>query len=322
LNDAYRAGTYDHGTLNGGTTGGGTEGVIFNTQTLQLLQEVPVGVASGTAAARQELRYLFRPVGMSTGAADFYVYVGHYKAGTDSTSVTRRNIEAQEVRADADALGPAAHILYSGDFNADSSNEPAEQTLLSSGNGQAFDPINRLGQWYNSSAMRDIDSEAPAINAPTGLIGGGVKNRYDLLWETAPVNGDIGLQAVPATYHTFGNDGSVPLHGAVDDPRNTALPELADRHDVFSALANDSSDHLPVLQDYRVVRWRVAVFQATPAGATPTPNLRKLCCLAPVITPPAPLPGQAAVKAKMQLTWTTRNVAAGGGKPTTGFAQI
>jgi hypothetical protein len=77
---------------------------------------------------------------------------------------------------------------------------------------------------------------------------GGLKNRYDLLWESGPVIGDPGLQAVPSTYHTFGVDGSVGLHQAVDDPSNTALPDLDNRLDVLNALVNDTSDHLPVVQ--------------------------------------------------------------------------
>jgi hypothetical protein len=159
LNDAYGGG-YDHGTLDGGTTGGsGTQGVIYNTQTVELLEEQTVGVIIGmTGPARQELRYLFRPLGYDDGSADFYVYVGHYKAGDTSTDRSRRNVEAQQVRADADALGDGVHILYTGDFNAYSSNEPAEQTLLSAGSGQAFDPIDRLGQWHDNPAMVDIDT--------------------------------------------------------------------------------------------------------------------------------------------------------------------
>jgi hypothetical protein len=243
LNDLYGAGTYDHGTRNGATTGGGTDGVIYNTQTVQLLEEQAVGFASTSGPARQELRYLFRPVGFDDGSADFYVYVGHYKAGSTTTDKNRRNMEARQVRADADALGAGTHILYTGDFNAASSTEPAEQTLLAPGNGQAFDPINRLGTWRNNPAFVDIDT----IGATS------LDNRFDLLWETAPVIGDFGLQALPGTYHTFGNNGSVPLRQSVASPGNTALSELPNQADVLNALAYTTSDHLPVLQEYQIV---------------------------------------------------------------------
>jgi hypothetical protein len=50
-------------------------------------------------------------VGWDDGSADFYVYVGHYKAGTTTSDRNRRNVEAQQVRADADAFGDGVHIL-------------------------------------------------------------------------------------------------------------------------------------------------------------------------------------------------------------------
>jgi hypothetical protein len=265
LNDAYGGG-YDHGTLDGGTTGGGTEGVIYNTQTVALLEEQAVGVTSTSGPARQELRYLFRPVGWDDGSADFYVYVGHYKAGDLTTDQNRRNVEAQQVRADADALGAGVHILYTGDFNAHSSNEPAEQTLLAAGNGQAFDPIERLGVWYRNPAMVDIDT----------IQSWHLENRYDLLWETAPVIGDYGLQAMPWTYHSFGNNGSVSLCGSVEDPSNTALAELDNQWDVLHALARACSDHIPVLQEYQIV---------TPGNASVHGRVGLAVALLPVASP-------------------------------------
>jgi hypothetical protein len=87
MNGIYGAATYDHGVRNGASTGAGTQGVIYNTQAVELLDEQAIGVIIGTSGpARQELRYLFRPVGYDDGSADFYVYVGHYKAGTGSTN--------------------------------------------------------------------------------------------------------------------------------------------------------------------------------------------------------------------------------------------
>src|SRR5262249_7390859 len=70
MNSIYGAGVYAHGTLNGQGTGG-TEGVIYNTQTVRLLQQTAVGTVSTSGTIRQELRYLFRPVGYDDGSDDF-----------------------------------------------------------------------------------------------------------------------------------------------------------------------------------------------------------------------------------------------------------
>jgi endonuclease/exonuclease/phosphatase family metal-dependent hydrolase len=133
LDAVYGEGIYTHPTENAASDGGGTEGVVYNTQSLALLQVEFVGTASTSGPARQEYRYRFRPLIAPDGSADFYVYVGHYKAGTASTDRSRRNVEAQQVRADADALGPGVPILYTGDFNSESSNEAAPANLAGLG---------------------------------------------------------------------------------------------------------------------------------------------------------------------------------------------
>jgi hypothetical protein len=267
--------TYTHPTQDAATTGGGTDGVIYDTQTLSLLQVQFVGTASTSGAARQEYRYLFHPLVAPDGSADFYVYVGHYKAGTTSADQNRRNVEAQQVRADADALGPGVPILYTGDSNSESSNEAALQTLLGSGNGQAFDPINRLGDWGHNAAFVDTDT----------IAADNLTSRFDLLWETGAIqssNGGYGLKDMPSTYHVLGNNGSVTLNQAVDNPASTALADLPNRLGVLHDLARVCSDHLPVVQSYRIVQppgpathFRVtadanSVVAGTPFGITVT----------------------------------------------------
>jgi hypothetical protein len=101
--------------------------------------------------------------------------------------------------------------------------------------------------------MKDVMTAATAVNAPPGLSGGGLDGRLDLLWQTAALSGGSGLQAEPATYHSLGNNGTVPLGQGVDYPGNTALSELPNQKDVLNALANDSSDHLPVVQTYQIL---------------------------------------------------------------------
>jgi hypothetical protein len=143
-------------------------GVVYKASQRRLNRVVAIKMLLPGALASARDLHRFRPVGAFDASTNFYVYVGHYKAGTDSASVARRNVEGQQVRANADALGPAAHVLYTGDFNAGGSTEPAQQTLLAPGGpGQAIDPINWTGTWYNTSPMRRFDSEAPAVNAPT-----------------------------------------------------------------------------------------------------------------------------------------------------------
>jgi len=248
LNNTYSTTAYAYGVLNGATTGSGTQGVVYNSQTLQLLDEATVGAVSSTGAPRQTLRYKFRPVG-SFGESDFYVYNSHLKAADDADSAGRRLIEAQAIRTDSDALGQGAHVIYVGDFNLYRSSESAYVQFLSTGNGQAFDPISRPGSWSGNSSFRDIFTQAPASAPANGLDGGGLDDRLDFQLNSGEFSNGVGLEYRTGSYHTFGNNGSVAVNGNIDDASSTALPGLANRLSVLTLLRT-VSDHLPVVADY------------------------------------------------------------------------
>lgn len=247
LNGIYGSGTYARATLDGGTFGAGSPGMIYNTDSIQLLQQTTVGSLSGNGAARQGLRYRVRPVGYDS-SADFFLYNNHYKASTGADNEARRLVEATNVRNNADALGSGQHIIYAGDFNIRSSNEAMYQELLSSGNGQAFDPVNRPGNWNNSSSFRDIHTQSPynpSFNDPT-LVSGGLDDRFDFQLTSGEFLDNEGLSYIAGSYHAFGNNGSHSVNDYINDSSNTAQP-----NNVLNALAS-TSDHLPVVADYQL----------------------------------------------------------------------
>jgi len=250
LNGIYGSGAYARGAVNGNSTGSGTLGIVYNTQSLQLLGEAAIGTASTSGQPRQSMRYRFQPVGYPA-SSQFYVYNSHYKADSDSTSQNRRLVEATAIRTDSDALGNVP-VLYVGDFNAYNSNEAGYQYLLSAGPGQAFDPINRPGSWHENSTFRDIFSQAPAFNSPSGLTGGGIDDRFDFQLNTSELTDGVGLDYIAGTYHSFGNNGTVAINGSINAASNTALPGLANRLQLLDLLTT-VSDHLPVVADYRIV---------------------------------------------------------------------
>ena len=171
LNKIYGAGTYSSYNIVDPNNGGGPDGLVYNTHTVQVISATAIGAVGTSGASRAPLRYQLRPTGFGS-SADFYMYVSHYKASSGSTNETRRNVEATEIRQDADALGPNAHIIYSGDFNLTSgSSEPAWATLTATGNGQAFDPTGAAG-WTNSSSTykylySESTSSLSAVRFPT-----------------------------------------------------------------------------------------------------------------------------------------------------------
>jgi endonuclease/exonuclease/phosphatase family metal-dependent hydrolase len=248
LNTLYGSGVYARSayqaTQSGSNaSGNGPNAIVYNTQTLQLFSSVGVGTPLGSSNGeyRQVVRYQFQAVGTSS---TFYIYVSHAKAGTNSSDFSSRNSEAQIIRADEASLPATSRVIYVGDFNTTGSTDASYQTLATSGQGQAFDPINSPGSWDINSAFQAILTESATD----------LRYRDDLQLVKQNVLNDLsGLAYVPGTYHTFADNGATPVFGSVNSAGNTALSGLGptEQSAVLSALTS-ASDHLPVVADYSI----------------------------------------------------------------------
>ena len=285
LNSLYGAGTYARSTVVGTSTDGTTQAVIYNTHSVQLIGQTGIGFSSTSGPARQAMRFEFQPVGYD-GNSDFYIYSSHYKAGTASSDQTRRNAEAQQIRADVNTLPANSRVLYTGDYNIQSSTETMYGTLTAAGNGQAIDPLNNSGTWHNNASKTGVMTQAPLVNTPAGsnLTGGGMDDRFDFQQLTSPVMSGNGMSyigpSVPNTsivpgqnsYHALGVNGSLGVSANINDPTNTALPlseyspsgAQPTRTDVLNALTT-ASDHLPVIADYQLPAKMSAGVAAVPS---------------------------------------------------------
>ncbi len=246
LNGIYGAGTYarSSGVTLPNYTDNIRQTLVYNTNTLSLVGDITFGETGSGKAARQTARYELRPVGYGAEAG-FLVYNSHYKAGSSSSDQARRDFEANSIRNDIDALGNGIHAIYAGDFNMQSSTQAAYQTLLSAGNGQAFDPINTPGNWSNSFTYRAVHTQSPH-DGSDGLVGGGVDDRYDFQLVTGEFLDNEGLSYIPGSYHAFGNNGTT---------YNQATNSGSNTYPVASSILDDLahvSDHLPVVADYQL----------------------------------------------------------------------
>ena len=245
LNGLYGVGTYDRATVDGDTWGAGRPGLIYNTQTVELVGERAFGALSSNGGVRQNLRYTLRPVGYGS-EAEFVIYNSHYKASTGAVNESRRNVEAHTVRSNADGLGEGKHIVYLGDFNIRSSGEAMYQTLLSNGAGQAFDPIDSPGTWNNASQFTWLHTQSPADGSVPDLVTGGVDDRFDFQLVSGEFLDGEGLDYIDGAYRVFGNNGTHGLNNPINSARNQAQPRQ-----VLDALAR-VADHLPVVVDYQL----------------------------------------------------------------------
>ena len=271
LNNIYGVTTYAAAPVpgNGVSGGNGLPGLVYNSASVSLLDTLAFGDvgSGGTQQPRSSLRYQLRPVGYDA-TADFYLYNNHYKSDEGTANQARRNLEAQGVRGDVDALGDGTHAIFVGDFNVYRSTEPMYQTLLAEGAGQAFDPLDMPGSWSAPSqaeTFKAIHTQSPAtVSAFSGQVLGGVNDRFDFQLLTGEFLDDEGLSYISGSYRTFGNDGTHTVGEAITTGTGAAP-------NVLTALAQ-SSDHLPVVVDYQLpakLGVEVAAAPATvPAGSS------------------------------------------------------
>lgn len=263
LNAIYGADVYARGTLNPSTNGAGRVAIVYNTQTVDLIDEDRVNSPSGVGGGRQTMRYQFRPLqddgfggNLYEASADFYVYGSHYKASDNSTDAARRNVEATQIRNNADALGDGANLIFTGDLNLYRSSEPAYQTLLSSGDGQAIDPLNPNNvtqSWNNNSSFASFHTQSPCTSSTGNCgVGGGVDSRFDFQLVSEEVFDNDGFALIPSSYTPFGNNGST-YNDDITDGNTVTFPGVTSftKPEILSALRT-ATDHLPVLADYQV----------------------------------------------------------------------
>ena len=229
------------------TGGNGLPGLVYNSATVGLFDTLAFGNVGSLPdqQPRSTLRYRLRPVGYEA-AADFYLYNSHYKSDDGTIDQQRRLVEAAAIRDNSDALGEGAHAIYAGDYNIADSDELMYVELTAAGPGQAFDPIGAAGHWRGNSDFKIVHTQSPATGpaAFTGQVLGGVNDRFDFQLVTGELLDNEGLSYLAGSYHTFGNNGTHNLNGAITTGTGAAPA-------VLTALAQ-SSDHLPVVADYQV----------------------------------------------------------------------
>lgn len=260
-----------------------------------------------TDVARSTSRVRFRPAGYGADA-DVWVYSSHYIAGTTNGDLNRRRDMAFDIRISgssgdtnsgssgvsfgSDSIGISnANIIYAGDFNQKTSTEEASNDPFSwisnpyeilklntelgtSGDGQAVDPINSPGSWFNNSSFASIHTQSP-YNASfgLGLTTGGMDDRFDFQMTTTDLNDGEGVDYIGSTnpdtpladhsYRTFGNNGTT-FNSAANSTGNTGLDWIITNGETLPGLNSTqtrdavrnslarASDHSPLVADYQV----------------------------------------------------------------------
>lgn len=244
---------------------------VYDASTVELVTQ-----NSFTVGTRPGLWMQLRPLGYTSPEALFNVYSLHLKAGDTDTDKNIRESETLNIRTHAAGLGDGANLIYMGDFNigANTDANDAFGELAGAGVNQPNDPAG-LVFWPNNSAevSRQLTQSTRTASIGDGGATGGIDDRFDLQFVTAPLMDGEGLSYIGPTvpgmtglahsHRAFGNDGT-----SYDQAITSPASGRSQPANVLQAL-HDYSDHLPVVADYQVP----AILDAVAGNYPPTFNV-------------------------------------------------
>ena len=235
----YARATYTSNNIEDGSVG--AQALFYRSDLVSELTSSHDDISTG--ASRNTDRWRLR---LTNYDFDFYVYSSHLKAGQGQDNEDERADGVVSIRSNADALPSDAHVIYVGDYNFYSPNEPGYQEFIASGSKQAVDPLGN-GSWSGSSnAIKHTQS--PRASSSGGLIGGGMDDRFDQHLVTAGLFDGSGFSIVD--YRAFGNDGN-HYNTSINAGNNTYYPSQTSRSNALADALFDASDHIPVVVDYQ-----------------------------------------------------------------------
>ncbi len=177
------------------------------------------------------------------------IFVCHLKASQGTNNENRRFNMVEVFLDNQINLDPDAYVLFAGDLNLYTSNEPAYRALIDDNNSIIMtDPIEALGDWHNDPTFDDIHTQSTRLsNADFGDFGsgGGLDDRFDFILMSENLRNDSRISYIPNTYVSYGNNQNC-YNKRIDDAScsGTFSQELRDALYMMS-------DHLPVVMEFQ-----------------------------------------------------------------------
>ena len=246
--------------------------LFYRNSKVTYLDTVTVNPTTGTTdQPRNTYRYDVR-VGSGADAQLLDIYSVHLKSSNTASDMNRRLIETNRIRANANTLNanpqnPFVNFIVAGDYNIETSTEPAYQALVGSQSnnmGRFFDPIDSPGTWNDNSAYKFLHTQDPTSQ---------MDDRYDQILMSQSLFDGKGLDYIgdptkpfSATtwndpnhsYRVWGNDGSsfdTKLTIAGNQEVGGSIAQaLFDSVGTGNFVDNGGTGgHLPVYADFRIV---------------------------------------------------------------------
>ncbi|WP_299896192.1 T9SS type A sorting domain-containing protein [uncultured Aquimarina sp.] len=175
------------------------------------------------------------------------VFVCHLKASRGVENEVKRLDMVEEFIDNYSNLDQNAYVIFAGDLNLYSSDEPAYEELLDANNKITLvDPINAPGDWSSNSNFTSIHTQSTRISSDEfGEFGsgGGLDDRFDFILVSENMIDNDELGYVPNSYFSFGNNGNC-YNQRIDDVDCAGVYDSNLREALY-----DMSDHLPVVME-------------------------------------------------------------------------
>ena len=172
----------------------------------------------------------------------------HLKAGSSSSDQQKRAAMAMNAMDWLNQHMGAGNYLFMGDFNLKRSSEQAYQNMINYSNTalRFQDPLNKSGNWNNSSSFASIHTQSTHTSSNGCASGGGLDDRFDIILASPSImSGSNHISYIPNSYKTIGNDGN-HFNSSINSGSNSSAPAS-----IISDLYN-MSDHLPLILKLKV----------------------------------------------------------------------
>lgn len=243
LSATYAATTYVPQQSNPSSNWKLQQAMIYNTDMFGLEDESYLMTSTRDI---NKFQLFYKDPNLATGADTVFVYVfvAHLKSSQGASNEEARLEMVQTLTTHLAYLPINANVIFAGDFNVYSSEEPAYQEILDVSNFiQLRDPIDTPGNWTSGSfEPKSVLTQSTRSSSIFGDgAGGGVDDRFDFVMLSANMFHNWNTVVYePGSYYALGNTGSC---------YNSSITDCDDglwSNQTLSSLYF-MSDHLPIV---------------------------------------------------------------------------
>ena len=179
------------------------------------------------------------------------VFVTHLKALQGESNEQLRLQSITKFTDALDNLDPTSFVLFGGDFNVYTSNEPAYQKVLDTNNSIVIKDVlnlnNTLQDWHENVTWIDLFTQSTRVSDAEfdeHGAGGGFDDRFDFIFLSENLLGSLDIHYKPNSYQNYGNNSN-------SDCLNNRIDSANCSGDLYDQIIRNNlyymSDHLPVV---------------------------------------------------------------------------